>query len=279
MNWEKRQYDVFRESFLRTPSFLVGFRNEIGNVSGKVFEAIGNESKLIRLGALRLNDYFSFTSVKVEDSIIRFPECDFYSFQEGNILLFMGDPPNREPFQYCNAILDFATKQCHAEEVFTIGGFVSPISHTSPRKIFGTVTRPELRMFLAPYNVSIDVNYHTPAAGPRPSLNHFLLWTAKQREIPGYSLWVEVPFYLANLNDPSGAKAIMNFLKGKFALDYDYHELDQQVKEVNEILETLKNKNVDIHKYLQLLDQGIALSHDESETLAREVRRSFNKKN
>jgi len=271
LNWQDPPYTVYKSCNLQSPSLLTGFNNEIGNIAGIAFQTIGVVSGRNRLGALKLNDFFLFNGVRVEDSVILFPECDFYTYDSGNMLLFMGDAPNKEPFDYCNAILDFAVKQCRVEEVITIGGFISPICHTSPRRVFGTVTKPELRMFLTPYDINVDVNYHTPPSGPRPSLNHFLLWAAKMREIPGYSLWVEVPFYLANLKDPFGAKAMLEVLDKRFVLGLDYTEIEEKVSQLNKKITDLMNQNSDVNRFIKLLDQGIALSHEESENLARAV--------
>ncbi len=270
MNGEQL-FETYRECDLQSPSLLVGFNNEIGGVAGGVFGFLKSKSNLRHLGDIRLPSFFSFNGVRVENDVIQFPKGGFYSYDQGNLLIFEGDVPNREPYDFCNAILDFAIKHCHAEEIFTLGGFVAPINHLAPRKVFGTVTQPELRMFLLPYGVSIDVNYQTPQQGPRPSLNHFLLWAAKQREIPGYSLWTEVPFYLSNVQDPMGAKSILEALDKRFALSLDFEELDLEIRKLDEDIEELKSQNSEINRYLRLLDDGIALKPEEGEILSREV--------
>ncbi|MFO8101056.1 MAG: PAC2 family protein [Dehalococcoidia bacterium] len=249
----------------------MGFENEVGRISRGIFDFLKNRSNLEQVGNLKLQGFFNFSGVSVRDDCIQFPECGFHSYKEGNMLFFLGDAPTREPYEFCNAIIDFAVKTCHVEEICIIGGFIAPINHLGPRRVFGTVAQPELRMFLLPDDVSIDVDYQTPPNAPRPSLNHFMLWVAGQREIPAYSLWGEVPFYFASIKDPAGSKSLLEILDKRFALALEFEDIDREIRELNMNIEALKSQNHEINRYLQLLEQGIALSQEEGETLVREV--------
>jgi len=51
--------------------------------------------------------------------------------------------------------------------------------------------------------------------GP-PAINSYLLWVAKKRDIPGVSLWAEIPFYLAVGEDFQAIKIGLSFLDKKF---------------------------------------------------------------
>ncbi len=270
MNGEQL-FKVNRSCDLQSPSLLVAFKHEMGGVGSGVFDFLNSKSNLECLGELRLQSFFTFNGVSVRGDVIQFPEGRFYAYGEGNMVVFYGDAPNREPYEFSNAILDFAVKYCNAEEMITLGGFISPITHLNPRKVFGTVTQPELRMFLLPYDVSVDVDYQTPSQGSWPSLNHFMLWTAKQKDFPGYSIWGEVPFYLAGVGDPTVVKSLLEVLDKRFALGLNFEELDLEIQKLDEGIEELKGQNHDINRYFQLLDQGIALSQEEGETLSREV--------
>ena len=264
---------------LQSPSLLVAWRHEIGGVAGGVIDFLDRNLNLEMMGEIRLQKFFSFSGVAVTNDIVQFPQSRFYSCHEGNILIFRGDVPNREPYDFSNAILDFAVSHCDVREVYTVGGFVSAMTHLSPRRIFGSVTQPELKMSLSSLNISTDVDYQTPPQGPRPSLSHYLLWTAKRREIPGYSLWVEVPFYLAGLRDLMAIRSILEVLDKKFGLDLDVKELNDEIDKMNAGIEELKSQNPEVNRYLQLMDQGIAISHEEGEILVREVARSLRKNN
>ena len=276
---EDRLFRTHGQFNLQSPVLLVAWRHEMGRVAGGVIDFLDRNMSLEMVGEICLQDFFSFSGVAVANDIVQFPQSRFYACREGNILIFRGDVPNREPYDFSNAILDFAVGYCDAQEIYTIGGFVSAMGYLGPRRIFGAVTQPELRTLLSHYNISTDVDYQTPPQGPRPSLNHFLLWTAKRREIPGYSLWVEVPFYLAGFRDLIAIRSILDFLDKRFNLDLDFEELNTEIGGMNAGFEELKNQNSEVNRYLQLLDRGIALSHDEGETLVREVARFLLKNN
>ena len=263
---------------LQNPALLIGFRNEIGGVAGGVYDFLRNKASLKRIGSLNLQDYFTFDGVAVENDTIQFPDCGFYAWSEGNLLFYWGDVPHRNPYEYTSAILDISVNEYHSQEVITLGGFVAPISHLSPRRVFGTVTQADLRLLLEPYDVNLDINYQTPSGGARPSMNHFLLWNAQQHQIAGYSLWVEVPFYLANVKDPKGTRTLLDVLDQRFALGFDLRPVEEEVEQVNQGIELIKKGNPDISRYLGLLEQGIALSQEEGEKLAQEVIGFFHKR-
>ncbi len=144
------------------------------------------------------------------------------------------------------------------------------MTHTKPGRIFAVVNQPELKKPLIQYGVETELGYHTPSAG-RPTLNSFLLWVAKRREVAGVSLWAEVPFYLAATEEPRACRQMLTVLNRRFDLGMDLGELDLVVREQNERIEQLKCQNAAVSRCVEMLERGIMLSENESEQLAREV--------
>ncbi len=272
-------FRIHQKCELQTPPLIVGWRHEIGGVATSTINFLKDNLNFELSGEIRSSEFFSLDGVSIQNNVIQFPESNFYSCQSRNILLFQSDVPNREPYSFLNAILDYASGHCKTEDFFSIGGFASATSYLSPRKTYGAVTHPELKSMLDVYNVDTDVNYQTPPQSARPSLNHFLLWMAQKRRMPGCSLWVEVPFYLAAVGDPTASKALLQILDNKFKLGLDLGELDSRIHRQNEKMYELKNQDSDIKHYLELLDQGIALNQSEGEILAKEVSSFFHKNN
>lgn len=255
------------------PALIVAWRNEIGRVAGGSVGSMARELALETIGEISLQDFFRFNGVNIKDDVIRFPWNRFHGCHSANLLIFESDIPEREPYDYCNAILDFAVGHCGAEEVWTIGGFVSAVNHLSPRGVFGTVNRPELKMTLDQLDVNTEVDYSTPPQGPRPSLNHFLLWIAGRREIPAYSLWVEVPFYLAGVRDPLASRFILEIMDRRFALGLNFEDINLRIGKIEEGIEELRKLDPDINRYFELLGRGISLSPEEGESMVAEVAR------
>jgi len=127
-------------------------------------------------------------------------------------------------------------------------------------QVSGGLLYPEAEMFKdLPYYLRIGNetdDLHLPSAA---------------RTAEGVRLIGEVPFYLAAVKDPAGSKSLLEILDKRFALGLEFEDIDQQIRELNMGIEELKSQNHDINRYLQLLEQGIALSQEEGETLAREV--------
>jgi proteasome assembly chaperone (PAC2) family protein len=249
---------------------IVAWSYDVGGMAPRVIDFLDKKLGLEGFGEIKPEGFFSLDGVRVEEDVIQFPESEFYSCQKRNILIFESDIPNREHYKFLNTVLDFAVDRCKVKEIYTIGGIVSSIPHLSPRRVSGVVNRPELKRKLARYGVSTNVDYQTPPGG-RPTLNSFLLWVAKRRDIAGCGLWVEVPFYLAATEDPLAAKHVLTFLDRRFNLSLDLGELDLEIEKLNKDIEELKRQNPDITRYIERLERGITLSESEGETLAREV--------
>ncbi len=109
---------------------------------------------------------------------------------------------------------------------------VSPSAHTAPRQLRGTFNSPELKEALSHYNLGGRLDYETPP-GQRPSLNSFLLWAAKRRNIPGVSLLVPVPFYLIAVDDPNAQRRVLEFFNQRFDLGIDFSDLDEEIRRQN----------------------------------------------
>lgn len=203
--------------------------------------------------------------------MIQFSESKFYSCEGKDLLLFKSDGPAREWYRFLNTILDVAALYCKVKEVYTVGGFISSMAHTSARRTIGIASQPEIKKELLEYVPDIDnLEYQTPMGG-RPTLNSYLLWVAKRRNIACINLWAEVPFYLAASEDPRACKNILAVLDRKFKLGIALDEIEDEIKTQNEKLENLKTQNLDVSRYVEMLERGIMLNQEESEKLAREV--------
>ncbi len=214
--------------------------------------------------------FFSLDGVRIEDDLIQFPESRFCLCRARNIIILDSDAPSREHYQFLNAVLDFAQHHFKVKELYTIGGIVSASAHLSPRQVFSVVNRRKLKGELAPYGVEINMDYQTPP-GSMPTLSSFLLWVAKKRGIPGCGLWVNVPFYLSAVGDPTASKYLLEVLDRRFELGLDFKELNREIEKLNEDVDQLMRQDADISRYIQMLERGIALSESEGEKLAQEV--------
>ncbi len=253
------------------PTLIVAWSYDAGGVAPGVIEFLARSLGFEESGEIEPLGFFSLDGVQIEDDLIQFPESRFYSSSSArNIIILDSDAPSREHYKFLNAVLDFSRDNFKVKELYTIGGIVSASAHLSPRRVFAMVNQRQLKGELAPYGVKIDMDYQTPP-GSMPTLSSFLIWVAKRRGIPGCGLWVNVPFYLSAVGDPTASKHILEVLDARFELGLDFRELDLEIEKLNENLEQLMRQDADISRYIQMLERGIALSESEGEKLAQEV--------
>lgn len=253
------------------------WEHEVGGLSEGVIGPIERKLGLDFIEEIDLSRFFSFSSVAVKDDVIQFPMGSFYSCKEANLLVYRGHSSSREPYEFLTAVLDFAIDRCEVKDLYVAGGVVTSIAHTSPRRVFGIVNKPEIKQVLEKCGVHTGMDYQTPQGGGT-SLSNYLLWVAMTRNLAGCTLWVEVPFYLAAIQDPMASKHVLWVLEERFGLDLDYDQIDVEIRKVNSDIDELKSQNTDIHRYLEMMERGIMLNDTEGEALAKEIARFFSVK-
>lgn len=263
-------FKIYKKPNLQSPSLVVRWSQDVGKLGIKTIGYLHKKLGIEEVGEIKPLGFFSFGGVKIEDDVIQSPESKFYSCPRNNLLIFESNPPRYEQYKFLNAVLDFAQHYYQATELYTIGGVVSLMAHTAPRRISTVVNQPELKQTLARYGLETNMNYQTPP-GERPTLSSLLLWVAKRRNIAGVNLWTEVPFYLAAVDDLRAIKYTLWFLDKRFELDIDFGELDLEIKRQNERIKQLREQNLEINKFIEMLESGIMLSEDENKKLAKEV--------
>ncbi len=215
--------------------------------------------------------------VTIEDNLVQFPESKFYSCPGKNLVVFKSHPPSYEWHKFLNLILDTTDHYYHLKELYTIGGMVSLGAHTAPRELIGTFNSPELKNALSKYDLAGGLDYETPP-GQRPTLNSFLLWEAMKRNIPGVSLWVPIPFYLLATDDPRAQRRVLEFLNQRFDLGIDLSDLDEEIRQQNQLIAELRKTLPDIDESIRKLESNQRLSAEENQKLVEEVERFLREK-
>jgi len=266
----EQPFIIYKRRGFQNPSLIIAWGYDAGGLAAGVIELLDKNLGLEIFAEIKTPEFFSVDGVAIEEDVIQIPESRFYYCQARNLLIFESDAPSREHYRFLNTILDFAVDRCKVKELYTMSGIVSQIAHINPRKVFAVVNQSKLRRKLARYGVETNVDYQTPP-GERPTLRSFLLWVAQRRDVAACGLWVEVPFYLADVGDPAASKRALEFLDRRFKLGLDLGELDLEIQKLNKDIEELKRQTPDVDRCIEMLKSGIALSEDEGERLAEEV--------
>jgi len=262
---------------LQRPSLIVGWGIDVSKLGAKVTDYLNRKLGCQSFCEIEPVEFFLLGGVTIEDDLVQFPESKFYACPENDLVVFKGTPPSQEWYKFLNLILDVAEHYCHVKELYTIGGMVSPAAHIAPRELLGVFNSPELKKTLSHYNLAGGLDYETPP-NQRPTLNSFLLWAARGRNIPGANLWVPVPFYLVTVDDPEAQRRVVEFLNQRFDLGIDFGDLDEESRRQNQMMAELRNSFADIDESIRRLESNLRLSEEESQRLVKEIEKFFREK-
>ncbi len=256
---------------LQCPSLVVAWNVEARAVGAKVTGYLNR-----RLGGQTFCEiepvgFFSLEGVIIEDNLVQFPESKFYVCSKNDLVVFKSAVPDYECYKFLNLILDIA-EDCHVKELHIIGAMASLSAHTAPRELLGTFNSPELKKALSSYNIAGEMDYETPP-NQKPSLNSFLLWVAKRRNIPGVSLWAPIPFYLVTVGDPRAQRRLLEFFDQRFNLGIDFSDLDEEIRRQNQMMAEMRNSFPDIDGSIRRLESNLRLSVEENQKLVEETER------
>jgi len=262
---------------LHSPSLIVGWGGDAGTLGAKVTDYLNRKLGGQAFCEIEAVEFFSLGGVAIEDDQVKFPESIFYACPKNDLVVFSSDPPSHEWYKFLNLILDTAQHYCHVKELYTIGGLVSLGAHTPPRELVGNFNSPELKKALSQYNLTRGLDYETPS-GQRPTLNSFLLWAAKRRNIPGVDLWVPIPFYLADGDDPKAEKRLLEFFNQRFNLGIDFSDLDAEIRWQNEKLAQVRSRLPEVDESIRRLESNLRLSEEESQRLVQDIEKFLREK-
>jgi proteasome assembly chaperone (PAC2) family protein len=263
-------FKVYRKPKFQSSSLVVGWSEDAGQLGPGVIDYLTQRLGGERFAEIEPEDFFSLSGVRVEGDVAQFPRSNFYSCQENNLVIFRSAAPGFEWYKFLNSILDVAEHYCGAKELYTIGGMVTLAAHTAPRTLLATASSQEVKDVLSQYNLARNMNYETPP-GQRPTLNSFLLWVARRRNIPGVNLWVPIPFYLVTSKDPKAQKRVLQFFDERFGLNIDFGDIDHEVEEQNEKLAQARLHLPEVDDYIRRLESNLRLSQEENERLTQDI--------
>jgi proteasome assembly chaperone (PAC2) family protein len=261
---------IYKEPDLRQSSLVLGWSEDMGNLGRKVTDYLNWKLRGEEFAEIEPDDFFSLDGVAIEGNLARFPESKFYACQEHELVVFQSDSPGAEWYKFLNSVLDVAEHHCRVKELYILGAMVSFSAHTAPRQLLAVVNSAEMKEVLGQYALARDMDYQT-SPGERPTLNSFLLWIAKGRNIPGVSLWVPIPFYLAAMEDAQAQKKVLSFLNERLDLKVDFSDLDREIREQNEQLARVRSRFPQIDDYINRLESNLMLSEEENGELIKKV--------
>jgi len=253
---------------------VLGWNEDMGNLGRGVTDYLNLKLGGEEFAEIDPEDFFPLGGVAIEDNLAWFPESKFYVCPEQELVVFQSSSPGAEWYKFLDAVLDLAEHHCQIQELYVLGTMISFDAHTTPRQLLTVVNSAEMKEALSRYDLAGDMDYQTQS-GARPTLNSFLLWIAKGRHIPGASLWVPVPFYLAAMEDVQAQKKVLSFLSERLDLRIDFSDLNQEIREQNEQLALVRSRFPQVDDYISRLESNLMLSEEENGELIKKIEESL----
>ena len=273
----KNHLNISWQPELQSSSLIVGWSVDASGLGARVADYLNRKLGGESFCEIEPVDFFPLGGVAIADNLVQFPESKFYSCPGKDLVVFRSDPPDYQWYKFLSLVLDTAGHYCHVKEVYTIGGMISMAAHTAPRELIGTFNSVELKHALSRYNIDTGLDYETPP-GQRPTISSFLIWAAKNRNIPGVSLWVPIPFYMITVDDPGAERRVLEFLNQRFDLRLDLSDLDEEIWRQNQAIAGLRNSFPDIDESIKRLESNLTLSNEESQRLVTEIEKILGEK-
>jgi predicted ATP-grasp superfamily ATP-dependent carboligase len=242
---------------------VLGWRQDLGNLGRKVTDYLIRKLGGEEFAEIEPDDFFPLDGVAIEANVARFPESKFYACREHELVIMQSDSPRAEWYRFMDLVLEMADHDCGVRELYVLGAMVSFSAHTTPRQLLAVVNSAEMKEVLSQYDLAGDMDYQTQP-GERPTLNSFLLWIARKRNIPGVSLWVPIPFYVAAIDDAQARKRVLSFLNERLNLGVDFSDLDREIAKQNEQLAQARSRIPQVNEYVGRLESNLMLSQEEN---------------
>ncbi len=267
---ERSPSEMYRIPDFQNPSLVVGWKTQdVGKLGTNIIDFLNEKLGGQEICRIKPIDFFTLGGVRIKNDLAIIPEVKFFACEKNNLLLFKSDEPEDDWYRFLDSVLDIAQNTFAVKELYTINGNPSLISHTQPRRTLTVFNQPEFGRDIEKYGL-LGMFYEGP-----PAMSSFLLWVAKMRNIPGASIWVDVPFYLAPLKDPVAQKKLLEFFGQKFNLHIDLRELDNEIKDQNEKIVKLMEQDSEINSFINLLESGMSLEREDQLKLAKQIYEFF----
>jgi proteasome assembly chaperone (PAC2) family protein len=257
--------EVYWQPEFENASLIVGWQEDAGKLGPKVIDYLTKHIRGKSFCEIEPVKFFPLGGVAIDNELAQFPVSRFYAGTRKDLVLFESNQPPHEQYQFLNSVLEVAEHYCKIKELYTVSGTISPIAHTTPRRLLAVFNHTEFQRRLRCFELE-DMTWEGP-----PAINSFLLWAAQRKGIQGVSLWPEIAFYLTATEDLKAAKGVLSFFNKRFDLGLDWTELDSQIKAQSEKIACLRREDPETDKYIRTLEVGLVLNEEEQLRLARGV--------
>lgn len=228
--------DMEKELDAENPVFIEGLAG-IGHIGKTTVAYLVDHLDANKIGELYSHHFPPYTIVK-DNKTVDLLKNDIYQLkrEDARDMVFIeGNAQASTPeghYEVAEKIMELI-EDVNASEIITIGGYGTGDVVEEP-DVFGAVTTEKVKEEYSEHGINFehDVGQIVGASGLILGLGH-------EKQYPGICLLGETPGFL--LSDPKATEAVLQSIEEILDLDIDYSDLDEKVKESQEVLKKLQN--------------------------------------
>jgi uncharacterized protein (TIGR00162 family) len=151
-----------------------------------------------------------------------------------DVIFLLGDAQSIDPkghYTVVHKILDIL-QEYGCDDIITIGGYGTGEIEDNP-DVFGVVSHKENKEDYTEVGIEFDHNI-----GQIIGATGLLLGIGKRYDMNGIALLAETPGFL--LSDPKATEAVLKVLEDLIDVDLDYDNLEEKVKEAEEVIKQIQ---------------------------------------
>ncbi|MFT4892601.1 MAG: hypothetical protein ACI8Z7_000382 [Candidatus Nanohaloarchaea archaeon] len=228
--------DMEKELDAENPVFIEGLAG-IGHIGKTTVAYLVDHLDANKVGELYSHHFPPYTIVK-DNKTVDLLKNDIYQLkrEEARDMVFIeGNAQASSPqghYEVAEKIMELV-EEVNASEIITIGGYGTGDVVEEPN-VFGAVTTEKVKEEYSEHGIDFDHD-----VGQIVGASGLILGLGHEKEYPGICLLGETPGFL--LSDPKATEAVLQSIEKILDLDIDYTDLDEKVKESQEVLKKLQN--------------------------------------
>lgn len=246
---------------LRQPDLLAAYLGwpDAAQVATGAISYFITKLPAVKFAEMKSDEYYDFATIRPTISIkqgligpLRLPTNGFYYWRnphgERDLIIQTGIEPQLKWQSYVEAVADIAGYY-KVHRIYAVGGLYDRVPHTRETHISGLVSDAGLLSDLEKARIEPS-SYQGPS-----SIHGLLLNVCAERNIPAFSIWGHVPFYIRAESNPIVCLEIVKKITEMLSISVDFSELNKAASYLFQMLDRLVSENEQMRVFLQSLEE------------------------
>lgn len=244
-------------SELRRPVLITAFSgwNDAADAATLALDFLRQKLNAKVIAEIDPEEFYDFTvvrpQIRLENSInrkIRWPRISIsiarLEYAERDLIFLKAPEPQLRWKRFASTVFEFA-EDLEVEMIISLGALLADYPHTRPVRVAAASNNPQM---IEEYGL-IPSSYE----GPTGIVGVLQSWFDKG-DIPGASLWANIPHYITQTPSPKGARALIEKLLELLSFRIDTLELDIATAEYERQISAIIDNDEDVRAYIAQLE-------------------------